>query len=601
MTVSEAVPGGTVERPVWLALEPDPVFAFLHLPAVERSTSTAVLICPPFGWEEMCSHRVRRTWAGALAQAGFAAARIDLPSAGESGGTPADPGRLEAWTGAVSGAAAWLADTTGASRVVAIGIGLGGLVAWRAAAQGARIDDLILWAVPARGRAMLRELRAYAGIVAARYPDDAKTPPPDGGLEITGFLMSAETADALEALELTRLPLPGADGRRVLLVGRDELGVDKRLRAHLEEAGATVTVLDASDYGALMAHPQEARTPEKTINATIAWLQRSDPERSPPSAPAARSDTSAVEHESIELSHAGTPITEAPVVFETDAGHSYAMLSTPSDGKLAPVCAVLLNSGALSRMGPNRTWVELSRRWAAHGVPTIRVDFEGIGDSDGDDRRLVTNAALYSPYMTEQTVALMDELVARGLPSRFVLVGLCSGAYWTLHAALADARVAGAFMVNLYSFYWSEALVAERDRRETVAALRGGVVRRLARGGVSQQQVRRALRGIRGGLRSGSVESAQETEVGLALDKLRDQGTETLLLLSHGEPLYDQFEREGRLTRLRQWPNLTVERLPSSDHMSRAIWLQHHVHAQFDHALERVLDRVPSDQPSPAR
>ncbi len=602
MTVGEGK-DAPLQRPVWLGLDPDPVFAFLHLPEPEQRHSTAVLVCPPFGWEEMCSHRARRTWARALAQAGFAAARIDLPGAGESAGSPEDPGRLDAWTSAVSDTAAWLRESSGASRVAAIGIGLGGLVAYRAVAQDAPIDDLILWAVPARGRAMLRELCAYQGIVAARYPDDSRTPPPDGGLEITGFLVSAETAGALEGLELTRLALPRAQDRRVLLVGRDALGVDKRLRAHLEQAGAQVTVLDASDYGALMAHPQEARTPEKTISATIEWLAQPDGESSAPRAPAGAGGTPQIDCDSIELSCEGTAIVEAPLAFEIAPGHSYAMLSTPADGKLAPVCAVLLNSGALPRMGPNRTWVELARRWAARGVATVRADFEGIGDSDGDDRRLVTNAALYSPYMTEQTLSLLDELAARGLPNRFVLVGLCSGAYWTLHASLTDARVAGAFMVNLYSFYWSEALVAERDRRETVAALRGGVVRRLARGGVSYQQVRRALRGIRGGLvpgGRGSVEAGQASEVGIALDRLRDQGTETLLLLSRGEPLYDQFEREGRIARLHQWPNLTLERLPSSDHMSRAIWLQRHVQERMDQGLDRVLDRVASDQPSPA-
>jgi alpha/beta superfamily hydrolase len=32
-------------------------------------------------------------------------------------------------------------------------------------------------------------------------------------------------------------------------------------------------------------------------------------------------------------------------------------------------------------------WVEASRRWAALGVATLRIDLEGIGDADGDAGR----------------------------------------------------------------------------------------------------------------------------------------------------------------------------------------------------------------------
>ena len=58
-----------------------------------------MLMCPPFGWEEMCSHRGRRAWALMLASLGYSTARLDLPSTGNSGGLPSDPGRLDAWTG----------------------------------------------------------------------------------------------------------------------------------------------------------------------------------------------------------------------------------------------------------------------------------------------------------------------------------------------------------------------------------------------------------------------------------------------------------------------------------------------------------------------
>jgi pimeloyl-ACP methyl ester carboxylesterase len=580
------------ERPIWLTPADEPVFGFVHAPEAARRRRTAVVLCPPFGWEEMCSHRARRTWAQELAGAGFATLRLDLPGAGESAGGPQDPDRLAAWRAAVGGAAVWLRRALGADRVAAIGLGLGGMVAVAAASAGAAVDDLILWGVPARGRTMLRELRAYAGIVAARYPDEGPSPLPEGALEVTGFLMSAQTAAEVEQLDLTKVRLPDPDRRRALLIERDALGVDRRLREHLERSGVQVSVLEATDYSLLMAHPQEGRAPRATISASIKWLEQDAPGAAPE---AGASEVAAAD--TATLLHGGHEVTERPLELPTSAGRRYGMLTMPSTGQTEPVCAVLLNAGALRRIGPNRTWVELSRHWAARGVPMVRVDFEGIGDSDGDEQQVVSNKDLYSQRMTDQTLSLLDDLQARGLPGRFVLVGLCSGAYWALHAALADPRVVGAFMVNLYSFYWSEALVAERDRRETVAALRGGVLRRLARGGISGYQVRRVLNGIRAGIRagSGSIEAGQSTEVGLALDKLRDRRTEVLLALSNGEPLYDQFEREGRLARMDRWPNVTLERLPSRDHMVRALWVQATVQDRLDEAMERLLVQLRAD------
>ena len=47
----------------------------------------------------------------------------------------------------------WLRAASRSSRVAVIGIGLGGLLAIEATRSGAPIDDLVLWAVPAGGRA----------------------------------------------------------------------------------------------------------------------------------------------------------------------------------------------------------------------------------------------------------------------------------------------------------------------------------------------------------------------------------------------------------------------------------------------------------------
>ena len=71
------------------------------------------------------------------------------------------------------------------------------------------------------------------------------------------------------------------------------------------------------------------------------------------------------------------------------------------------------------------------------------------------------------------------------------------------------------------------------------------------------------------------------------------------MTLSEGEPLYDQFEREGRLTRLDAWPNVTLERIPDKDHEVRALPTQTLIHQQLDRCLERLLTRPGEPGPAP--
>jgi alpha-beta hydrolase superfamily lysophospholipase len=590
-------------QPTWLAVEPDPVLAFLYRSENGEAPAarTAVLFCPAFGWEEMCSYRGRRVWAQTLARSGFAAATFDLPGGGDSGGTPRAHGQLDAWTNAVWQGAGWVAEATGAERVCALGIGFGGLLACRAVAAGAPIDDLILWGVPARGRTWLRELRAYAEMVSSRLPEDRRPDVDRGGAtEYIGFLLTEDTAAALEALRLTECSIPDASERRVLLLGRDGIAPDARLREHFEQAGCAVTVQDTGDYGELTTHPQQARAPAATIAKTIAWLSEPAPGRgdgdSRTGRPLARRGPAGdLARPAVELRWNGSVIRETPLRLEGSGGELFAVLSEGVEVDPQPVCAVWLNSGALRHTGPNRAWVEVARRWAARGVPTVRVDLRGIGDAHGPEG-CVSDPDLYEPERTRDTLAVLDQLATRGLPDRYVLGGLCSGAYWALHAALADARVRGILMINLYAFFWSADLVAERDTQLSLSALQGRAWRRLMRGQLSREQIRRGISSLRPSrLRSGAghpVERSQSAAIERALDQLRDQHSEALLLLSRGEGLTDQLLRQGVLDHLERWPNLRCEEIPSRDHLFRALWVQRDVHAALDRALERVLAPV---------
>ena len=78
----------------WIAIEPDPVLAFLHAPAELNVSSTAVLFLARLvgrRWRPIAgAERGRKLW-----WRGFPAARIDLPGTGDSGGSPQNQ---DGWT-----------------------------------------------------------------------------------------------------------------------------------------------------------------------------------------------------------------------------------------------------------------------------------------------------------------------------------------------------------------------------------------------------------------------------------------------------------------------------------------------------------------------
>ena len=587
----EPVAARRTERPLWLRSENDRSFAILHAPAGPAS-STAVLIIPPFGWEEESGHRALADWARTLADNGFATLRLELPGTRNSTGG-LESRRPATWRDAVGAGAAWLRAQAGAQRVVLLGLGLGGLVAVDAISDGAAIDDLVLWSVPARGRSAIRELRLQARLIAARFPDDDVAVGDDAPFETVGFALARDAVTEFEQLRLGERPIPPAAGRRALLLGRDGMAVDDGLQALLAEAGVTVSVQDGPGWGDLTHDPRSSRYPDMTVDLMIAWLREH-------AAVAPASDGTAADAETepavIEFEHEGTAMRETARWITGVDGDVFAVITEPVQAPADPLCALVLNSGSLSQVGPSRTSVDFARHWAAaFGVTTVRFDLPGLGDSPGDSDYYLRDSAYYDTALVTQTGAVIDRCIELGLPSRFVLAGLCSGAYTALHGALADRRVVGVLLLNLWAVYFSDELLAEREPGDALKRLRHEGVGRLLRRDVTAEKLIGAIRSIRPGrIVAGArhaVEHAQTAEIVAALDRLRENRTETLMLFGIGEPLFDQLEREGLTGRLGAWPNVSLQRIPSRDHLFRTRALQHHVREQIDGAMVRIRDR----------
>lgn len=120
--------------------------------------------------------------------------------------------------------------------------------------------------------------------------------------------------------------------------------------------------------------------------------------------------------------------------------------SSPADGA-PPVIALLTNSGVIPRSGPNRMNVHLARHFAALGIPSVRFDLSGLGDSS----RPATPKPMMEQWIADCR-AVMDHAERQHGCARFLMIGFCSGAEVAHLLGLQDERLRAALLWDMYAY-----------------------------------------------------------------------------------------------------------------------------------------------------
>jgi dienelactone hydrolase len=151
-------------------------------------------------------------------------------------------------------------------------------------------------------------------------------------------------------------------------------------------------------------------------------------------------------------------------------GRLVGIVSEPSEPSASParIACVLANAGLVPKAGPYRLYVQLARRLADDGVPTLRFDLGGLGDSAAAHTHVPLRARTALDIR-----AAVDHVMARGDVDGVVLGGLCSGAEDSFRYAETDPRVRGVVMIDPFSYRtagWSWRHLAHRVARRTLRA-----------------------------------------------------------------------------------------------------------------------------------
>lgn len=448
----------------------DGAFGWLH-PAGGR---TGVVLCNPFGYDALCTHRGWRKLAERLAAAGMPVLRFDYPGTGDAAGMEDDPGRVEAWLGSIGAAVRHLRESTGVTRVALVGLRLGAmlaaLAAERLAGQAASgestpgiatpgVDALVLLAPPLTGRRYIRELRAHrqgwlstsAGIGAVPIADD------DPYVEAFGFGLHGDDIAALSALDLmrgTRAPAP-----RVLLLDSSGANLAATLGARYTQLGAQVEQGGFEESDRFFLEALYSEEPVAAFARVAAWL--SDVTQATPQndAPETALAAAGLPEAQPAMRLARHRATERPVRF----GRCFAIHCEPETPQPGAPAVLLINTGAAHHIGDGRIAVLLARRLAELGVASLRMDIGGLGDALPPAPE-VTLDVLYSTALRDDSATGADWLVARG-HARVVAFGVCGGAFVSLHVCALHPNVVAAYGVNLQKFTWDGAARSPGEQR----------------------------------------------------------------------------------------------------------------------------------------
>ena len=524
-----------------------------------------VVLCGPWGYQDLCARTAWRMFAEQLAAAGFPSLRFDYPGAGNSLGD-LDGRTLADWTAAAQGAAAQLRKLSGVEDIILAGLGHGAVVAVEACRAGLEAKGLVLFAPVASGRRFAREMStwsAFADISRSERPADADA------TEVAGFTFPGAFMRAIRAFDLKaveRAPSPFA-----LLALRD--GTADVEAAHaLEALGVHVECTAFDGYAEMMVSPTMSRPPEATIARMVEILR----ERfaAAPTPPAAR------------VRHTGAAILTGPDFVEQamrlgEDERLYGVLCRPGRPVGRTPIVLMLNAGRNSHTGWRRMNVEMARDLARNGVASLRFDLGSLGESAAASDQ--PEQILYSDWPVRDVVAAVDAMRSQGY-GPIMLYGACSGAYLALRAAMLDDRIDGLLSANVYRLVWDPAETVEEALRYGNRRI-GGAVTRMSRARIAA--ILTGAEDIRPKLRLAAkrlVRSAGVMTMGFAgrasprhalyaqfrnlFDGLQGRGARVVLCYSpRDEGLNDYFDFFGRREGgLRRYPNVRRAMLPESDH-----------------------------------
>jgi len=456
----------------------------------------AALFLAPFGEERKCACRLLLRTARACAGAGVAAFRFDLSGVGESTG---DHGAatLRQWLEDAGAALDLVNETFAGAPWVAVGARLGANLAARlAASRGA--SRLVLIEPLLSGGDYVRDLlrrqqikTVMTGAETGRDTADAAAQWAAGKCaDLGGFGVSPTLAAELEGLSLCD-DLSAVPEECVIHLLRVSGG--KKFPPAWQPVLDRIGRSSASDAAILHDKPfwgQLEYYESDVIPAAVVGRLSDAPALPPLDESGQCSAVRSRLEETIELRKR---IAERAVRFAVDGRSLVGNLAAPADASGPGV--VFVHGWSGNRSGPHNLLTTMARKLADSGIPSLRFDFRGRGESEGEGMETTL------PSMAADLEAAVRLLTDSCGVRKVVLFGMCSGGNVAIGTLPRIPSAAGLILLSVYPFSDGDAFSRDIHRTWHYAreygrkALRGDTWGRLVRGEIHLRQVLNVLFG----------------------------------------------------------------------------------------------------------
>jgi len=440
-------------RALYFGPERAPLFGWLHMPRYKPAGQMGMVLCPPLGSDYDHTYPVLRHLANRLAFHGIPVLRFDYSGMGNSSGFDVDPDRVENWLGNIQEARTALSNIAGCTEVGLFGVRTGGLLAAKFSHDNV-LPCLVLWGVPSRGRSYVRELRA---IHLTSESSQNTLLDENSDLEAGGFIFTPHTMKDLSTINLDSI---APKTERILFAARDDLPGDHSA----PKSWLNVEQCILSGFNGMLTPPHDShyRIPFSSLDLLEQWIVK-DAHNINSISPKHEGST---QHVSLSCTayingctySAKNSIRESIFHFG-ERLERFAITTEPcSDAQPKFPWVIISSSGADHTGGQVRLSVLLSRALAQAGFRSVRFDFPGTGDS------LVSSPSLENkPYQKNNPAeisSLIDALEQSFGTGKFILMGLCAGAFESFHGGLQlkQQQIVECVLLNPLVFYWEEGM-----------------------------------------------------------------------------------------------------------------------------------------------
>ena len=420
----------TRKQPHWLDFEGTQTFFWQYSPdSAEICAEKAVILCPPTGHEYVHTHRTYCRLAEHLAMSGIEVIRLDYPGTGDSSGGLLQSGLLQTWLNVIEELVRYCQSELQLNDITLVGFRLGGNLALEVSRRlgGGRT---ILVEPIVSGRRYRREITATAKLADSQGQSQ-------GLVEAGGFIYSSEALDFIESLNL--------DEQSLELLPKVDCFVGRAKKTHRKlELLVNFSLHEFEGYEDMMAEPQYTRVPQPFIEQLVVSVLEHDGQI-PSDEPFSGKIKNGLE---------GEHFRESALV--DDLGQ-IGVLTAPAELTNPSKIVLLINSGSVHHVGPNRLYVELARALSQQGIMSVRLDLKNLGDSafSGCDHEnhcyaptAVSNAVNFIRYLNRQYPAVPVSVA-----------GICSGAHHAFHSALDEiVEISQVLIINPLTFYWQEGM-----------------------------------------------------------------------------------------------------------------------------------------------